>query len=52
MLLIASSPSSSSQPDPNLEGSVEVVKAEPNLEFKFALCQDDQFDLDISYLII
>ena len=46
MLLTASSLSSSSQSDPDLEESVEDVEAEPDLEFQFALLQDDQFDLD------
>ena len=48
MLLTASSSSSSSQPDPDLEESVEDVESEPDLEFQFALFQDDQFDLDFS----
>ena len=47
MLLTASS-SSSSQSDPDLEESVEDVQAEFDLEFQFALFQDDQFDLDFS----
>ena len=33
MLLTASSSSSLSQPDPDLEESVEAVEAEPDLEF-------------------
>ena len=48
MLLTALSSSSSSQPNPDLEESVEDVEAEPDLEFKFAFFQDDQFDLDFS----
>ena len=48
MLLTASSSSASSQPDPDVEESVEDVEAEPHLEFQFALFQDDQFDLDFS----
>ena len=48
MLLTALSSSSSSQPDPDLEESVEDVEAEPNLEFQFALFKDDQSDLDFS----
>ena len=48
MLLTASLSSSSSQPDPDLEESVEDVEAEPDLGFQFALFQDDQFDLDFS----
>ena len=48
MLLTASSLSSSSQPDPDLEESVENVETEPDLEFQFALFQDNQFDLDFS----
>ena len=52
MLLTASSSSSSNQYDPDLEESVEDVEAEPDLEFQFAFFQDDQFDLDISLLII
>ena len=46
MLLTASLSSSSSQPEPDLEESVEDVEAEPDLEFQFALFHDDQFDLD------
>ena len=46
MLLTASSSSSSSQPDPDLKESVEDVEAEPDLEFQFALFQDDQFELE------
>ena len=52
MLLTATSSSSSSQPDTDLEESMEDVEAEPDLEFQFALFQDDQFDLDFSKLII
>ena len=48
MLLTASSSSSSSKLDPDLEESVEDVEAEPDLEFQFALFQNDQFDLDFS----
>ena len=48
MLLTASSSSSSSQPDSDFEEFVEDVDAEPDLEFQFALFQDDQFDLDFS----
>ena len=48
MSLTASSSSSKSQPDPDLEESVEDVEAEPDLKFQFALFQDDQFDLDFS----
>ena len=48
MLLTASSLSSSSQPDPDLEESVEDVETEPDLKFQFDLLQDDQFDLDFS----
>ena len=48
MLLNASSSSFSSQPDPDLEESVEDVEAEPDLEFKIALFQDDHFALDFS----
>ena len=36
-MLLNASPSSSSQPDPDLEESVEDVEAEPELEFQFAL---------------
>ena len=46
MLLTASLSSSSSQPDPDLEESVEDVEAETDLKFQFALFQDGQFDLD------
>ena len=48
MWLPVSSLSSSSQPYPDLEESVKDVEAEPDLDFKFALFQDDQFDLDFS----
>ena len=48
MLLTASSSSSSSQPDSDLDESVEDVEAEHDLEFQFALFQDDQSDLDFS----
>ena len=48
MLLTASSSFSSSQPDPDFEELAEDVKAEPNLEFQFALFKDAQSDLDFS----
>ena len=48
MILTESSSSSSSQPDSDLEESVEDVEAKPDLEFQFAFFQDDQFDLDCS----
>ena len=48
MLLTAWSSSFSSQPDPDLEESVEGVEAEPDLEFQLSLFQDDHFDLDFS----
>ena len=48
MLLTASSLSSLSKPGPDLEESVEDVEAEPDLEFQFALFQDDQFDINFS----
>ena len=48
MLLTESSSSSSSQLDPGLKESVKDVEAEPNLEFRFAFFQDDQFDLEFS----
>ena len=49
MLLTASSASSfSSQPDPDIKEPVEDVEEEPNLEFQFALFQDDQSDLDFT----
>ena len=48
MLLTASSSCSSSQPDPDLEESVEDVEAEPDLEFQFALFQNDKSDMDFS----
>ena len=48
MLLTPSLSSSSSRPDPDLEESVEGVEAEPDLEFQFALFQDDQFDFHFS----
>ena len=48
MLLTASSLSSSSQHDPDLEEPAEDVEAKPNLEFQFDLFKDDQYDLDFS----
>ena len=48
MLLIASSSSFSSQPDPDFEEPAENVEAKPYLEFQFALFQDDLSDLDFS----
>ena len=48
MLLTESSSSSSSQPDPGLKESVKDVEVEPDLKFRFAFFQDDQFDLDFS----
>ena len=48
MLLTASSSFSTSQPDPDLEESVEDVEDEPDLDFQFALFQDGQCDLDFS----
>ena len=47
MLLNASSSSSSSQPDPELEESVEDFEAEPD-RISIRSLQDDQFDLDFS----
>ena len=46
MLLTASTTSFSSQPDPDLEESIEDVEAEADLEFQLAFFQDDQFDLN------
>ena len=46
ILLTASLSSSVSQPDPDFDKPAEDVEAEPNLEFQFALFQDDQSNLN------
>ena len=48
MLLTASSSSSSSQPDHDLEEPVDDVEAEPDLDIQSVLFKDDPFDLDFS----